>query len=97
MLEPGEFAVLTKDSNKFTVGKANLNAEFAWHNGYFLFDDERIKSIMERVARWYDVEVEYRGDLSEKRLGGIFQRSKSLAQLLESFRETGLTIGRAHV
>lgn len=90
LLKPGEVAVLDKNNDKFSVKKANLNIELAWHNGYFLFDDERIESIMERVARWYNVDVEYHGDLSGKRFGGIFQRSKSISQLLESFRETGL-------
>src|SRR5690606_10471633 len=90
LLKPGEVAVLAKNNGELSVKKANLDVELAWHNGYFLFDDERIESIMERVARWYDVEVEYQGDLSGKRFGGIFQRSKSIAQLLESFRETGL-------
>jgi len=90
LLKPGEVAVLTKGSDKFEVSEVNLNMELAWHNGYFLFEDESITSIMDRIARWYDIEVEYQGDLAEKRFGGVFRRSKNLAQLLESFQETGL-------
>ncbi len=90
LLQPGEAALLADKRGNFVVNKANLDLELAWYNGYFIFDDENIKSIMERVARWYDVEVEYQGDMTDKKFGGIFQRSKSMAQLLENFRETGL-------
>ncbi len=45
---------------------------------------------MDRVARWYDIEVNYKGTFENIRLGGIFQRSKSIVQLLESFEATGL-------
>ncbi|WP_257669716.1 FecR family protein [Parapedobacter tibetensis] len=90
LLKPGEVAVFTRRGGNFTVGRVDLDVELAWHNGYFLFNDEAIESIMERVARWYDVEVEYRGDLSDKRFGGIFKRSKSIVQLLENLKDTGL-------
>jgi len=90
MLRPGETAINKEGESDLTIIKANLDEELAWHNGYFIFNDEDIKSIMERVARWYDVEVEYKGDMRDKRFGGIFQKSKSILQLLENFKATGL-------
>jgi len=89
-LQPGEVATCTAGQTGLVVEKADLDGDLAWHNGYFIFNDENIRSIMERVARWYDVEVAYVGKMDDKRFGGIFQRSKSITQLLENFRTTGL-------
>ncbi|MFB2117763.1 FecR family protein [Parapedobacter sp. 2B3] len=89
LLHPGE-QVINREASPLQVEAANMDQELAWHHGYFLFNDEGIESIMERVARWYDVEVEYHGNMADKRFGGTFQRSKSITQLLTSFRTTGL-------
>jgi transmembrane sensor len=90
MLQPGEVATCTAGQTGLMVEQADLDEDLAWHNGYFIFNDEDIRSIMERVARWYDVEVAYEGRMEDKRFGGVFQRSKSITQLLENFRTTGL-------
>lgn len=90
LLHPGEQAINRNDRPDLQVVSANMDEELAWHHGYFIFNDEDIKSIMERVARWYNVEVEYQGNMADKKFGGVFQRSKSMAQLLENLKETGL-------
>lgn len=89
-LSPGEAAVSNMDCGSIEVVDCDLDEELAWHNGYFIFTNEPIVEIMSRVARWYDVEIAYEGDMDDVRLGGIFQRSKSIDQLLESFKATGL-------
>jgi len=90
ILKPGQAAVNGDKLPELSVVRANLDTELAWQNGYFVFNNEDIKSIMKRISRWYDVDVEYQGDLEHKRFGGIFQRSKSIAQLLDNFKETGI-------
>lgn len=90
VLKPGQAAINGNDQPELMVVQANLDTELAWQNGYFVFNNEHIKSIMRRISRWYDVDVEYQGDLDQKRFGGIFQRSKSIAQLLDNFKETGI-------
>lgn len=90
VLKPGQAAINGDSQSGLRVVQANLDAELAWQSGYFVFNNEDIKSIMKRISRWYDVEVEYQGDVEFKRFGGIFQRSKSIAQLLDNFKETGI-------
>jgi len=89
LLNPGEAAINDSGSN-LRVVEANVDMDVAWQRGYFVFENEDIKNIMIRVARWYDVQVAYEGNVQDKRFGGIFQRSKSIVQLLENFKETGL-------
>ncbi len=89
-LRPGQQARSHDNGTSLRVQAVDLDEVLAWHNDLFFFDDEEITSIMDRVARWYNVDIEYRGSLAGKRFGGIFQRSKDLVQLLESMKMTGL-------
>ena len=54
----------------------------------FSFNDTNIKDIMKEVARWYDVEIEYRGDLSDLNFGGNMSRQKNVSELLKRLEAT---------
>ncbi|WP_353182845.1 FecR domain-containing protein [Parapedobacter lycopersici] len=90
VLKPGQAALYQDGQSEPAVIHADMDRELAWQKGYFVFNNENIKSIMQRISRWYDIDVEYQGNLMQKHFGGIFQRSKSIAQLLDSFKETGI-------
>ncbi len=67
----------------------NTEEVIAWKNGYFLFVDEDLKSIMSKFARWYNVDVEYTGNVDNLRFGGMVSRSRDLAQALKIIEQTG--------
>lgn len=89
-LKPGEMAISKSHKSHVYVEECDLDQELAWHHGYFIFTNEHITHIMARIARWYDIDIVYEGEMDGVYLGGIFQRSKSIVQLLESFKATGL-------
>ena len=60
MLKPGEQAVLSNNSQLTIDHSPNLNQVMSWKNGQFYFSNADIESIMRQMARWYDVEVEYK-------------------------------------
>ena len=88
MLKPGEQAVFGKDQN-LKVMKANAEDAVAWKNGYFVFDNENIQSIMRKVSRWYDVSVVYKGNIDQKEFGGTVSRFNSVSSVLKSLELTG--------
>jgi ferric-dicitrate binding protein FerR (iron transport regulator) len=88
-LKPGEQSNINYLSNSFSVQPVNTEEVVAWKNGYFLFSDEDLKSIMNKFARWYNVDVEYRGNVDNLRFGGMVSRSKDLAQALKIIEQTG--------
>lgn len=89
LLKPGQNAKLNKDDGSLNQGTADLEAELAWKNGYFVFNNEEIKSIMEKLARWYDAEVEYEGNVSGKRFTAIISRRSNISEILEILESTG--------
>lgn len=89
LLKPGEQSNINYLSNSFNVQTVNTEEVIAWKNGYFLFVDEDLKSIMSKFARWYNVDVEYAGNVDNLRFGGMVSRSRDLAQALKIIEQTG--------
>ena len=81
MLAPLEHAV--GSGGKFTVGRADTELAMAWHQGKLEFKDANIRSIMKQVSRWYDVEVEYEGEVPDRVFNGSVSRRSNLSVLLK--------------
>jgi transmembrane sensor len=87
LLKPGEQGVLQQQS--FKINAVNTEETVAWKNGYFMFDNENIQSIMKKVARWYNVDVVYTGNIDERGFGGTVSRFESVTGVLKSLELTG--------
>lgn len=87
LLKPGQQATLATDK-AFHINEINPNDAIAWKNGYFLFKNESIESVMRTIARWYDVDVTYQGDVKQQRLGGTVSRYEKLEDLLKTIELT---------
>lgn len=82
-LKPGQQASL-QDNKRFIISdNIDLNSVVAWKNGQILFADQDIKSIMRQVSRWYDIDVEYRGNIPERSFNGGFSKNSNLQEILK--------------
>ncbi|TKC05048.1 FecR family protein [Pedobacter frigoris] len=79
-LVPGQQSVVR--NHALTVVPANMEEALAWKNGNFVFANERIESIMRKVARWYDIEVIYQGKITENDFVGSISRFKKVSEVL---------------
>lgn len=69
MLKPGEQA---KISGTVSVTRdVDLEEVMAWKDGRFKFSGVDMETIMRQAARWYDIDVEYRGKVEGTLSGGI--------------------------
>lgn len=88
-LKPGQEAILNRGSGNIKVAPADLEQAIAWKNGYFIFYNENIESIMRKVSRWYNVDIVYQGNLSNKDFVGTISRNKNVSELLKMLELTG--------
>lgn len=86
MLKPGEQSVLV--GNQVNIVEANMEETIAWKNGYFMFESEKITSVMRKIARWYNVEVVYEGEVSSDQFGGTVSRFEKVSQVLKKLELT---------
>ena len=87
-LKPGEQAQVSE--NKINVtSDVNLENVVAWKSGYFKFN-ESLESIMAKISRWYDVDVEYRDKFnSDLTFSGKISRSRDISNILKMLEYTG--------
>ncbi|WP_131539157.1 FecR family protein [Pedobacter nototheniae] len=81
VLKPGEEADIS--NNKFEVTKVDTYKSIAWKEGIFYFNNDDLTSILDQVARWYDVKIEYKGNIGNKKYSGNIRRQATLNQVLE--------------
>ena len=60
----------------------------AWKNGRFQFNSADLKSILRQISRWYDVDVEYRGNV-DIHFTGQLPRNDNVTKVFEKLALTG--------
>jgi transmembrane sensor len=81
VLKPGQQSLVTAKSIR--VQAADLETDLAWKNGKMEFKEATIHTIMAQVARWYDIDIEYQGELSNRLFNGSISRDSNLSVLLK--------------
>lgn len=87
--------VLTPDmqadlvGEELTVKQVDAEAYRAWTKGNFVFRRERLESIMNDLARWYNVEIRYEEGTKEILFSGIMNRYETISETLWMIEKTG--------
>jgi transmembrane sensor len=88
ILKPNQQALLT-GNGAIKVSDVEAEYDVAWKNGFFLFNGERLESIMIKVARWYNVEVEYADPaFKSKTFIGTISRFEKVSKVLNMLERT---------
>jgi ferric-dicitrate binding protein FerR (iron transport regulator) len=90
VLKPSEKASIDA-SGTIHVSKGDPEQAIAWKNGLFDFTDNDLQTVMRQLARWYNVDIKYEGDIPERQFTGMIGRSLTLTQVLK-----GLTRESVH-
>jgi ferric-dicitrate binding protein FerR (iron transport regulator) len=64
------------------VEDVDTEEAIAWKNGLFYFDNVDIQAIMRQLARWYKVQVVFKGKVPARRFAGQVSRNSNLSQVL---------------
>lgn len=85
LLKPGQQSVVDK-----TITISNVDADQAidWQKGYFSFDNESVESIMRKISRWYNVDVEYKDNIRYRKFAGRISKFENVSQILRIMEKT---------
>lgn len=87
ILKPGQQSVL---AGGLSVLPDQVQGSVAWKEGYFLFEHEELSSIMRKLSRWYDINVEIPDEeLKSLRFAGTVNRFENLEDVLRMLELTG--------
>lgn len=88
VLKPGEQSVVTLSG--MDVKEVDVDEAIAWKKGYFMFNNEKQESILRKVARWYNVEIEYADPAAKDVMYyGTVSRFEKISRVLRKFEQTG--------
>src|SRR5690606_10032094 len=82
ILKPNEQSQLTAN-NQLRVDQVNSEHAVAWKSGMFQFQGTDIENVMRQLSRWYDVDVEFEGEVPNIKLWGEVYRNVNASQALE--------------
>lgn len=87
-LLPGQQASITKSGAISIFNNADIEEVMAWKNGRFQFKSADLRSILRQIARWYDVEVVYKGNV-DLHFTGQLTRNDKVSKVFEKLELTG--------
>nr|WP_121271910.1 FecR family protein [Pedobacter schmidteae] len=86
LLSPGKQALST--ANTLQVKETDVEEAVSWKNGYFRFNDEKLQSVMQKIARWYDIEVVYKDQPTQEGFTGTISRTSNISDVLDMLERT---------
>lgn len=87
LLKPGQQAQISNEIK--ILNDVNIDEVMAWKNGKFKFGENTdIGTIMRQIARWYNVDVEYKGNVHQ-RFWGTISKNVNVSQVLKILEATG--------
>lgn len=95
VIRPGEQAQVTNKDGalnpKITVNAVDVDVVTAWKNGRFIFHEDNIQSVMRQLARWYNVNVAFEGNVTSEKFVGVISRSRyeNISDILSMLEKTG--------
>ncbi|MFB6454232.1 FecR family protein [Chitinophaga sp. Hz27] len=88
VLQPGQQSSIKANGDIQINDHANTQQVVAWKDGYFSFDNADLATVMRQLARWYNVEVSYDGQLPARTFSGDIGRNLTLDQVLKGLAKT---------
>lgn len=88
LLEPGEQASVSPAGMISVLKDVNEAQVMGWKDGKFILDKVEVHALMRQLARWYDLEVIYRGEITQH-FWGTVSEEMTAAQLFQMLESTG--------
>ncbi|MEO6962890.1 MAG: FecR domain-containing protein [Puia sp.] len=82
-LKPGMQGLVMPGGKLTVTDKVDVNGIIGWTQGEFRFRDADLKSILRQLVRWYDVQVQFRGNTVDRLFTGDMSRNKNLSAVLK--------------
>lgn len=90
LLVPGQQSQVNKNGEIKVVNNADIEEVVAWKDGLFILKKADIPSVLRQIARWYDVDIVYKGNVPPGRITGDMPRNMKLSKMLEVMELVGV-------
>ncbi len=89
-LTPGMKAVYGKRAGDLSTEKVNTELYTSWRNGQFVFQNERLETILHKLSRWYEIHVFFQHESAKDLIfSGNIRKYDTIEKLLEAIGTAG--------
>lgn len=88
ILRPGQQASVPASGSVITARSVDAQDAIAWKQGDFIFNGDDLQMVMRQLSRWYNVKVEYQGNVSNIGFVSTISRTKKLSEVLKVLQMT---------
>ena len=89
-IKPGMMATYSSVNSSFSAEKVNCELYTSWRLGHFVFQEEKLESILDRLSRWYKFQVVYNDEGAKKMLySGSLRKYDTIDKFLEALELSG--------
>ncbi len=90
ILKPGQQAAIADNSPLTIDHSPDLAQVMAWKNGLFSFTGADLTTVMRQLARWYNIQVKYEGQMPARKFSGEITHDLTLSQLMNGLQSLGI-------
>ncbi|MBS1501218.1 MAG: FecR domain-containing protein [Bacteroidetes bacterium] len=90
LIKPGQQYLLKNNGVSEVKNDVDLNEVTAWKDGMFQFNNADIKTIMRQIGRWYNVSIEYAGQVPASTYHGRISRNSNATDVLNILELSGI-------
>jgi len=87
-LSPGQALLAHAQGRLQLVPDADVRKAIAWKNGRFFFQDDDITAITRQLSRWYDIDFQFEGAITDHYTGQI-SRQVNMSRVLKMLEAAG--------
>ncbi|HRN56598.1 MAG TPA: DUF4974 domain-containing protein, partial [Agriterribacter sp.] len=87
-LSPSEQSTLK--NGQLTSQQVDVAGEIAWREGVFAFRKESLESIMRKISRWYNVDVDLQENVAQRTFTGTVSKYENISGVLETLELTNV-------
>lgn len=88
-LSPNQQSTFNKNSKLLAIKDIDPLYFTAWKNGTFAFDNASLEDVMNDLSRWYEIQVDYKTDVSNLKFSGTISKYEQIEKVLKLIEMTG--------
>jgi transmembrane sensor len=89
-LKPGQQLISDDQISSYLQPIPTIDEVIAWKSGFFQINNRPLQSMLQEVARWYDIEIEYRSKKAQKNFNGRIDRKNTIENIVTALRASGI-------
>lgn len=90
-LHPGQAAIAGK-RQQLRIQPCDVEQAISWKKGEFNFNRTPFEEVAKQIARWYDVDVEYRNKIPQEYFTGQLSRTVDFEIVLAFLKDSGISV-----